>query len=172
MTATGTATLTDGRWTVRPGDAVASFTVRNWGLLRVRGTLTVTGGTVTVVDGRPVSVSATLDPASVRTGIGRRDTDLAGRRFFHVARHPEIRLRCDTVVPDGDGWRGDAVLTVAGGEAPLALRAVRLPGAGPGTVRVSATGVLDRTATPLRAPRLMIGRYVEVRVAAALHPDG
>lgn len=28
MTTTGTTALTDGRWTTRPEDAVASFTVR------------------------------------------------------------------------------------------------------------------------------------------------
>lgn len=170
MTAAGTRTLTDGRWAVRPEEAVAAFTVRNWGLIRVRGRFAVTGGTVTVAGGRPVSAAATLDAASVSTGIAKRDTDLAGRRFFHVERHPEIALRCDTVVPDGAGWRAAAVLTVAGGEAPLELRVVRLPDDLPGTVRIRATGVLDRTATPLRAPRLMIGRDVAVEVEATLRP--
>lgn len=168
MTTTETLTLADGRWTTRPEEAVASFTVRNWGLLRVRGGFTVTGAAVTVAGGRPVSATATLDPASVTTGLAKRDTDLVGKRFLDIARHPEIALRCDTVVPDGDGWRAHAVLTVAGGDAPLELRVVRLPAHVPGTVRISATGVLDRTATPLEAPRFLIGREITVEVGATL----
>lgn len=168
MTATELPTLAEGRWAARPGEATAAFTVRNWGLARVRGRFAVTGGTVTVAGGRPVAATAALDAASVRTGIARRDTDLVGRRFLHAARHPEIALRCDTVVPDGEGWRAEGVLAVAGGEAPLTLHVVRLPATVPGTVRVRATGVLDRTATPLRAPRLLIGRDVAIEVEATL----
>src|SRR5512133_1599803 len=102
MTATATTPLVDGRWTVRPGETLACFTVRKLGLIRVRGTFTVTDGTVTVAGGRPVAVTATLDAASVRTGIAKRDADLAGRRFFHTARHPHILVRCADVVPDGE----------------------------------------------------------------------
>ena len=168
MTATAATTLTDGRWTVDPGSAVATFTVRNWGLLRVRGGVGVTAGTVTVAGGEPVSAAATLDAASVRTGIARRDADLAGRHFFDCARHPTIAVRTTAVVPDGAGWRADAVLTVAGGDAPLVLHVVRLPDPAPGTVRVRATGVLDRRATPIRVPRAMVGRWIAVEVGAEL----
>ena len=170
MTATAVTALTDGRWAARAEDATAAFTVRNWGLIRVRGTLAVTAGTVTVAGGVPVSATATLDPAAVRTGTARRDADLTGRRFFHTAEHPEITVRTTAVVPDGTGWRADAVLTVAGGDAPLALHVTRLPDPEPGTVRIRATGVLDRRDTPLRAPRAMIGRWIAVEVDATLRP--
>jgi polyisoprenoid-binding protein YceI len=172
VTSTQTATLTDGRWTVRPEDAVTSFSVRKLGLIRVRGGFTVADGSVTVTDGRPVAATASLDAASVRTGNAKRDKDLAGRRFFRAAEHPRIGLRCDTVVPDGDGWRAAAVLTVAGGDAPLELQVVRLPDPSPGVVRVRATGVLDRAATPLRAPRWLIGRQVSISVDATLRLTG
>jgi polyisoprenoid-binding protein YceI len=167
MTTTTATTLADGTWTVRP-DAVASFTVRKLGLFRVRGGFTVTDGTVTVAGGRPVAATATLDAASVRTGMARRDADLAGRRFFHTAAHPAIRVRCGTIEPDGDGWRAEAVLDVAGGEAPITLRVTRLPDPGPGTVRIRITGVLDRSATPLGAPRWLIGRWIALQVGATL----
>lgn len=171
MTATTATTLTDGTWTVRP-DAVASFAVRKLGLIRVRGGFTVTGGTVTVAAGEPVAATATLDAASIRTGIAKRDADLAGRRFFHTARHPEIRVHCTTVAADGDDWRAEAVLAVAGGEAPITLRVVRLPDAAPGTVRLRAIGVLDRAATPLGGPRWLIGRWVDIQVGASLRFSG
>lgn len=147
---------------------MASFTVRKLGLFRVRGGFTVTDGTVTVAGGRPVAATATLDAGSVRTGIAKRDADLAGRRFFHTARHPVIRVRCSTVEPDGDDWRAEAMLAVAGGETPITLRVTRLADAGPGTVRIRITGVLDRAATPLGAPRWLIGRWVGIQVGASL----
>lgn len=171
MTASTTTMLRDGRWTVRP-DAVASFTVRKLGLIRVRGGFTVTAGTVTVAGGQPVAVTATLDAASVRTGIAKRDGDLAGRRFFDTARHPTIRVECTTVVPDGDGWLADAVLTVTGGGAPLTLRVTRQADAEPGTVRIRAEGVLDRAATPIGAPRWLVGRWVGIQVGAVLRFSG
>lgn len=171
MTTTTATTLADGTWTVRP-DAVATFTVRKLGLIRVHGGFTVAGGTVTVAGGRPVAATATLDAASVRTGIAKRDADLAGRRFFRTAKHPEIRVHCLTIDPDGDDWRAEAVLAVAGGEAPVTLRVTRLPDTGPGTVRIRITGMLDRAATPIGAPRWLIGRWVGIQVGAALRFSG
>ena len=75
MTTTTLPALRDGTWTVRAHDAIASFTVRELGLIRVRGGFTVTDGSVTVRDGRPVAAAATLDARSVRTGMRQ-----AGRR--------------------------------------------------------------------------------------------
>lgn len=168
MTTAATSTLRDGRWSVLPAETTASFTVRKLGLIRVRGTFPVTDGTVTVAGGQPVSATATLDAASVRTGIAKRDTDLAGRRFFHTGQHPRILVRSTDCAPAGDGWRADAVLTVAGGDAPLELAVTRLPDGAPGTVRVRATGLLDRAATPIGAPRWLVGRWVAIEVEAAL----
>lgn len=168
MTASAATTLADGRWTVRAEQAVATFTVRNLGFVRVHGGFTATSGSVTVAGGVPVSAAATLDAASVRTGSAKRDADLGAPRFLDTARHPAIGVRTIAVVPDGDGWRAAAVLTVAGGDAPLELRVVRRPAPGPGTVRIRATGVLDRRDTPLRAPRLLIGRWIAVEVEATL----
>jgi polyisoprenoid-binding protein YceI len=168
MTTSVDTGLRDGTWAVQPADAVASFTVRKLGLIRVRGGLRVTGGTVTVAGGQPVSAAATLDAASVRTGIAKRDVDLTGRRFFHTAEHPRIQVRSTRIAPGGDGWTAAAVLTVAGGEAPVDLRVSSLPAPTPDTVRVEITGVLDRTGTPIRAPRWLIGRWVAIEVQATL----
>ena len=160
--------LRDGTWTVRPDDTVASFTVRELGLIRVRGGLPVTGGSVTVRDGRPVAATATLDATAVRTGNRKRDADLQGKRFFRTAEHPRIRVRSTGIGPAGDGWAVTATLAVAGGEAPVDLRVDSDPGPVPGTVRIRVTGVLDRAGTPIRAPRWLIGRRVAIEVQATL----
>ena len=174
MTTTIVTELRSGSWEVVAERTTASFTVRNLGLIRVRGTITVDQGTVTVEDGQPVQARATLDAGSVSTGIKKRDADLAGRRFFATARHPSIHVVVDDVRPDADadadGWTAAATLTVAGGDAPLELSVRRKTDPGAGTIRVLATGVLDRSRTPIRAPRCLIGRRVIVEVDAILRP--
>ncbi len=99
MTTTIVTELRSGSWEVVAERTTASFTVRNLGLIRVRGTITVDEGTVTVEDGQPVQARATLDAGSVSTGIRKRDADLAGRRFFATARHPSIHVVVDDVRP-------------------------------------------------------------------------
>ena len=168
MTTTTLPVLRDGTWTVRATEATASFTVRKLGLIRVRGGFPVTVGSVTVSGGRPVAATGTLDATAVRTGIRKRDADLQGRHFFDTAEHPRIHVRSTGISPAGDGWSAAAVLTVAGSEAPLELRIDTRPGAAPDTVRVRISGVLDRAATPLRAPRWLIGRWVGIVVDATL----
>jgi polyisoprenoid-binding protein YceI len=168
MTASLQTTLRDGTWTVQPPDAVASFTVRKLGLIRVRGGFTVTEGTVTVAGGRPVAAGAALDAASVRTGITKRDGDLTGKRFFHAGAHPQIRVRATEVTPAGEGWAAATVLAVAGGETPLDVQVSVQPGPNEDTRRIVVTGVLDRAGTPIRAPRWLIGRWVAVEVHATL----
>jgi polyisoprenoid-binding protein YceI len=166
MTTTISTELRDGTWSVLTDRTTAAFTVRKLGLIRVHGTIPVTDGSVTVASGQPVAAAAALDPAGIATGIRKRDADLAGKRFFDVARNPVLGVRVDDVRPDGEGWTATAVLTVAAGEAPLALTVRREPDPDAGTVRVVATGVLDRATTRLKAPRWLIGHRIEIRVDA------
>ena len=113
-----------------------------------------------------VAATATLDPAGIATGIRKRDSDLRGKHFLDVGRHPLLTVRVDGVRPAGDGWTARAWLTVAGQDAPVELTGRREADPGPGTVRVVASGVLDRAATPIRVPRAMVGRRVEITVTA------
>ncbi|MEJ7726546.1 MAG: YceI family protein [Actinomycetes bacterium] len=172
MTTTVVTELRNGSWEVVAERTTSSFAVRKLGLIRVRGTIPVDEGMVTVEDGQPVAARATLDASSVSTGIRKRDVDLAGRRFFATARHPSIHVVVDDVRPDADadGWTAAATLTVAGGDAPLELSVRRKTDPGAGTIRVLATGVLDLSRTPIRAPRWLIGRWVTVEVDATLRP--
>lgn len=170
MTATAATALRDGTFSVLPGQTTASFTVRNWGLIRVHGTIPVLDGTVTLAGGQPVAAAATLDLTGISTGLRRRDADLQGKRFFDTARTPVLTVSVGEVRPAADGWAARAVLTVLGGDAPLDLTVRREADPAPGTVRVVTTGVLDRTTLRLRAPRLMIGHRIEITVDAAVRP--
>src|SRR5262245_35122155 len=66
-------------WQVAVADSVAAFSVRELGLLRVRGMIPIVDGTVELADaGNIAALTATLDPAGIATGNSRRDADLRG----------------------------------------------------------------------------------------------
>ena len=159
MTTTTETGLRDGTWTV-PAEARATFSARNFGIRTVTGTLAMDRGTVTVAGGRPVAAEGVLNASSVQTGIAQRDEHLRGRNFFHAARHPQIGLRALRFEPAEDGWVVPAMLTVGGAETPVTLHARRLPDPAPGAIALLITGEFDRTTTPMRAPRVMVGHRV------------
>ena len=67
MTALPTG-LTSGTWNLDPSHTEASFTVRHAGISKVRGTVAVTSGTLTVgEDLESSSVAVTLGPSPVAT---------------------------------------------------------------------------------------------------------
>jgi polyisoprenoid-binding protein YceI len=160
-----------GTWEADPAATSVTFTVRNLGVRVVRGTVAVNGGRVTVDgSGRPVRVAAVADLTTLATGSSRRDADLAGRRFFDVQHHPEMPLVAHRVEVAGDGWRVLGAVGVRGAQAPLDLDVhVPAPPDDPAAPwRLVATGTLDLRCTPIRAPRVLVGRFVEVRVETVL----
>ena len=77
--------LTAGTWAIDASHTEASFSVRHAGISKVRGTVAVTEGTVTVGDDLDsTSVSVTLDPSTVSTGDANRDGHLKSGDFFDV----------------------------------------------------------------------------------------
>ncbi|MBD7920058.1 YceI family protein [Cellulomonas sp. Sa3CUA2] len=84
MTALPTG-LTAGTWNIDPSHTEASFTVRHAGISKVRGTVAVTSGVLTVgEDLESSSVAVTLDPSTVNTGDANRDGHLKSNDFFEV----------------------------------------------------------------------------------------
>lgn len=168
-----TTTIGSGTWTADTTRTRAGFTAR--GLFgAVQGTIPVTAATVEVgADGRPARLRATLAPAAVDTGNARRDKDLRSKRFLKVDDHPVMEVTAARIERRVDGWYADAVVRVAGGEAPLRLSGT-LDGAGDGArLRVSGTGRLDIRTVGIRVPGFMVRRHVDITVSAELaHPAG
>jgi polyisoprenoid-binding protein YceI len=163
-------TPTQGVWQVDASASQARFRVRNFGLLRVLGTFRVTGGVVHVgADGRPHRIEGAVDVSTVATGNRRRDADLCGHRFLDVEHCPELALVAAPIEDAVDGWTATASVVVRGRPAPVTLRIRPVAPADDGW-RVEATGVLDLRTTPIRAPRALVGRYVEVTIDAVLVP--
>jgi polyisoprenoid-binding protein YceI len=163
MTSTTTTTLRNGTWTVLPGTA-ATFRVRNFFVLPVRGTLAIESGTVTVAGGRPVAADGTLDATTIATGTPKRDEHLRTAQFLDATAHPQIRLRALRFEPTDDGWQVPAVLTLRGAETPITLQA-RIGETTADAVTIRLAGEFDRTATRIRAPRFMVGHRIAVEAA-------
>jgi polyisoprenoid-binding protein YceI len=66
-------------------------------------------------------VDATIDAASVQTGIDARDADLRGDEFLAVGRHPTLRFTSRRVERRADGYVAIGALAIRGVTRPLEL---------------------------------------------------
>ena len=168
MTAVGAAATT---WQVDTACSTAEFRVGNLGVRHVRGTVPVLAGTVTTaLDGRVAGMRAVVDAAGVDTGNARRDRDLRGPGLLGVEQAPTWSFVSDGVEPDGEGWRVTGVLTVRRA-CPVVLSVGRPAALPDGGLRVRATTSLDRRDAGVQAPRLLIGRRVEVVLEVVLRRE-
>jgi len=68
------------------------------------------------------SVSVTIDPASVDTGVADFDDHMKSSDFFHVEEHPEVTFETTDVVKTGpDSGRMTGDLTIKGITKPVTL---------------------------------------------------
>ncbi len=121
--ATVPAGLTVGTYTIDPSHSQATFSVRHAGIAKVRGTVDITQGTVTVAEDLTASsVSVTLDPATVDTKDANRDGHLKSADFFEVEKFPEWTFVSTSVEADGEDYVVHGDLTIHGVTRPVALR--------------------------------------------------
>ncbi|WP_236796926.1 YceI family protein [Amycolatopsis sp. GM8] len=159
-----TAGATVGSWTVLTGRSTARFSVRNFGVNRVTGTIPITGGSVRR-DGDDITVRAELDLGALDTGNAKRDEDLRKPNLLDSAARPVLRFAAERMRADSDCWLIDGTLELRGVSCPVALRAEQ-----DGESHVVATATLDRAPLGMRVPRFMIGRYVEITVDVRFAP--
>jgi polyisoprenoid-binding protein YceI len=108
--------LTAGTWAIDPSHTEASFTVRHAGISKVRGTVAVTSGTITVAEDLTLSgVTATLDPSTIATGDANRDGHLKGSTdFFDLEKFGEWTFASTSVAADGEDYVVTGELTING----------------------------------------------------------
>jgi polyisoprenoid-binding protein YceI len=163
---TAAGVLGAGVWQVDLARSTASFVVGNLGR-KAHGTVPITGGTVEVgADGALLAVHGTLDLGSIDTGIAKRDLDLRKPALLDLDRHPTTTFTATSASPVAGGWAVTGTLTARGTSTDLS-----------GTVQLStregepvltATARLDRRKLGIRAPRFMIGAYVDITVTAVV----
>jgi polyisoprenoid-binding protein YceI len=107
--------LTAGTYVIDASHSTASFSVRHAGIAKVRGTIAITSGAITVgEDLESSSVTAELDAASVNTGDANRDNHLKSADFWHAEANPTWSFRSTTVKVDGNEFVVVGDLTING----------------------------------------------------------
>jgi polyisoprenoid-binding protein YceI len=94
-----------GTWTLDPAHSSAHFAVRHMMVSTVRGNFSKVSGTVES-DEQDVLKSvaqATIDAASIDTGVAARDNHLRSADFFDVAQYPTITFRSKGIAKAADG---------------------------------------------------------------------
>src|SRR3954463_15503300 len=91
-----------GTWKLDPYHSELSFSVKHLMISKVKGAFKTFDVTiVTAEDPRESTVEATIDVASVDTGVEPRDNHLRTSDFFLVEEHPTMTFR-------STGFDGDA----------------------------------------------------------------
>ncbi|MGW6932723.1 YceI family protein [Lentzea sp. NPDC054927] len=165
---TTSRTLTAGVWRADLTRSTASFKVGNLGRV-AGGTVPVTGGTVEIgPDGALLAVHGTLDLGAIDTGIAKRDQDLRKPGLLDLDRHPTMTFTATTAFRVEGGWRVTGTLTARGTSTELS--GVAELSTVDGETVMTATARLDRRTLGIRAPRFLIGRYVDITVTAVVRP--
>ncbi|MBL0887486.1 YceI family protein [Myceligenerans indicum] len=103
------AGIAAGTYDIDPSHSTAAFSVRHAGIAKVRGTIDIASGTITVgEDVESSGVTAELDAKSVNTGDSGRDQHLVSADFWGADENPAWTFQSGGVQVDG----GD--ITVAG----------------------------------------------------------
>jgi polyisoprenoid-binding protein YceI len=119
---TPTLPLSTGRWELDPGHSSVGFSVRHLGVSNLRGAFRSFAVDLEVGETlESTAVRATIDVASVDTGVKDRDHHLLAPDLLDVQKRPCLEFVSTGVEPGADGWllRGD--LTLGGVTAPVDL---------------------------------------------------
>ena len=163
---TATRTLAAGTWRADLTRSTASFQVGNLGR-KAHGTVPVTAGTVEIgEDGQLRSVHGTLDLGAIDTGIAKRDLDLRKPSLLDLDRHPAMTFTATSCRAAGTGWNVTGTLQARGSSTELG-GVVELSTVHGATV-MTATARLDRRTLGIRAPRFLIGAFVDITVTAVI----
>lgn len=125
-----------------PANTSIQFRVRNMGVMNVNGSFDRFRGTVDAneadITGSRVEVS--IETASIKTGIDRRDKHLRSADFFDVAQHPTMTFVSTSLEKVGaDRLKMTGNLTIRGITRPVVLTVEAQPGQGRVDFTKSAT---------------------------------
>jgi polyisoprenoid-binding protein YceI len=113
--------IQSGTYNIDPAHSNVGFAVRHMGIATVRGQFKTFQGTVEAADGT-LTLTGTVDTASVDTGEANRDGHLQSPEFFDAAQFPQITFTSTGTEPAGDGQiklTGD--ITIKGATRPIEL---------------------------------------------------
>lgn len=107
--------LEAGTYTIDASHSGATFIVRHAGISKVRGTIDITSGTITVGETVEAStVTSELDAASVNTGSADRDAHLRSADFWDTEKFPTWTFTTTSVAANGSNFAVTGDLTING----------------------------------------------------------
>lgn len=112
-------------YTLDPSHTTVEFVVRHLMIAKVRGRFTAFDGQVELAPGSdlPVSITATIDAASIDTREEQRDAHLRSADFLEVDKYPHLTFQSERVEGTPEHFKIDGQLTIHG-----ITRDVRLTG--------------------------------------------
>lgn len=106
---------TPGTYDIDLSHTHAGFSVKHFGLSKVKGEFTDVSGTVVIAEEPAESyVRATIATASFSSRDEGRDNHVRSADFLDVETFPEIAFVSTNVKPDGDDWVVSGDLTIKG----------------------------------------------------------
>jgi polyisoprenoid-binding protein YceI len=168
-------------WTADPAHSNVGFKVKHMMVSNVHGSFGKFDVTVNYdeKDVTKSSVNVTIDPASINTGVEKRDNHLRSADFFDVAKFPQLTFVSKRVEKEGENLRIVGDLTMHGVTKEVALKVTELnpPITDPmGGVRMgaSASARINRTDYGLlwnkaiEAGGVVVGERVDILIEVEL----
>jgi polyisoprenoid-binding protein YceI len=154
-----------GTYTIDPARSVIRFATKAmFGLIPVRGTFAVGGGTVSVASPAGDSTAeAVVLAASFDSGVVKRDDHVRSADFLDASTHPQLAFRGEGFEPAGTGGTLHGNLTVRDVTRPVTLAVETVSGEDT-VLTARATTTIDRYAFGLTAGKGMTGRRLQLTI--------
>lgn len=111
------------KYTLDEAHSYPSFEVNHLGFSTMRGRFDKVSGSVSIdMAAKTGSVQVNIDPASINTGLQKRDDHLRSDSFFDVAKYPSVTFKSSKLKFQGEQLVGaDGELTLMGVSKPVSL---------------------------------------------------
>jgi len=120
--ATRSLPLAPGDWELDPFHSAVNFTIRHFGIAKVRGRFTeLTAALYVGETADDVKVSAEIALASIDTGNSDRDAHTRSAELLDVAKRPTMTFRSVRVAGEGEDWSLEGELTIGDVTRPVTL---------------------------------------------------
>ena len=118
----GTQAPAAGTYVIDASHSVVEFAARHLGLAKVRGRFNEFSGTIVVADDIADSrADVTITADTIDSRDSSRDEHLRSGDFLNVEQFPTLEFHSTGVRQDGDDWKVDGDLTIAGQTRPVTL---------------------------------------------------
>lgn len=120
----GAMSAQTSNWKIDAAHSEADFSIKHMAISTVHGTFRGVAGVIKYdpADVAKSGVEATIDVASVDTGVAQRDGHLKSPDFFDVAKFPTMTFKSTSVTKASDHYDVAGNLTLHGVTKPVVLR--------------------------------------------------